>query len=300
MLRFNSVRINFSVFLILLCFLMVISSEEYISSGKTSFRYVSGIYRLINGKADGLDICIVDGPAVRRKIYHEFLYGGNDERYLFNPRGEIWIDNSISVWEYRYTLFHELNERSLMAKFGYTYAAAHDSSLKLERQMRQNDRKAAVQHESALPMVSPRDCDGVKQIAEISDSIKLKEVYLQLYDTRDSVSVWVVNGSLVRREIYPDFGLSGNEYVYYFIPKNEIWIDGQVSCEETGFSIARELFQRELMSKGVNYDISYSRAIKQETMLRNIKLKEAAKKPPVKLGKTLEREKGTGGSGRPN
>jgi uncharacterized protein (DUF2249 family) len=30
------------------------------------------------------------------------------------------------------TLIHELNERHLMAKFGWTYLKSHDSSLRLE------------------------------------------------------------------------------------------------------------------------------------------------------------------------
>lgn len=255
---------------------------------------LKGIYRLVNGSAGGLDICIVDGSYVRQEIYHEFLYGGNDERYLFIPRGEIWIDNSISAEEYLYTLAHELNERGLMGKFGYTYSAAQDSSLKVELIMRLNDQNIAREHELKLPKVSPTDCDGIKQIKELEDSIKLQKVYLHRFDSRKGVIIWVVDGSLIRKEIYPDFGLSGNGYVYNFIPKDEIWIDGQISCEETEFSIARELLQRELMSKGMNYDESYQKAIEEETVLRRLKEKEASKRKPVNPGKSLERDRGTG------
>lgn len=292
MIRFNDFKINFAIYLVLLYSLGLITSNSAFCSSKASQRTVKGVYRLIEGRTDGLDICIVDGPLVREKIYHEFLYGGNDERYLFNPRGEIWIDNSISAEEYSYTLAHELNERKLMATFGYTYSAAHDSSLKLELRMRFDDQKAARQHELELPKVSPTDCDGIKQIKIIDDSIRLQNVYLYQFESRNGITIWVVNGSLIRKEIYPDFGLSGNGYVYNFIPKGEIWIDGQISCEETGFSISREVLQRELMSKGMNYDQSYQKAIKQEVLLRKIKEKEASARPPVKFGRILEREKG--------
>lgn len=285
---------NFAVCLILIYSIVFITFSSAFCSAKDPQRTVKGVYRLISGKANGFNICIVDGPFVRQNIYHEFLYGGNDERYLFVPRGEIWIDNSISAEEYRYTLAHELNEQSLMAKLGYTYSAAHDSSLKLELSMRLNDQKTAFQHETELPMFSPTDCDGIKQINAIDDSIKLRNVYLQLFDSRNGVTVWVVNGSLVRKKIYPDFGFSGNGYVYHFIPKNEIWIDAQISCEETEFSISRELIQGELMSKGMNYDQSYHKAIEKETRLRKIKEKEASGRKSVKPGKRLEREKGTG------
>src|SRR5674476_693353 len=142
---------------------------------------IKGVYRLINEVKDGFEICIVDGPLVRMKIYPEFVYGGNEQRYLFNPKHEIWIDNSISVEEYRYTVAHELNERHLMASFGYTYADAHDSSLRLEREMRLTDSGEVVKHEAELPKVAPCDCDSVKEIPELKDSIKLKGIYLQLY-----------------------------------------------------------------------------------------------------------------------
>ena len=140
---------------------------------ETKYKRVKGVYRIINEVREDFAICIVDGPLVRMKIYPEFLYGGNDQRYLFNPKHEIWIDNSISVEEYRYTVAHELNERHLMASSGYTYSAAHDSSLRLERQMRLSDLNAAKTHEAEIPKVAPYDCDSIREIPELTDSIKL-------------------------------------------------------------------------------------------------------------------------------
>ena len=243
---------------------------------------------------DGFEICIVDGPLVRQKIYPEFLYGGNEQRYLFNPKHEIWIDNSISVEEYRYTVAHELNERHLMATLGYTYSAAHDSSLRLERIMRLYDLKSANYHEAELPKVAPCDCDKIKEIPELGDSIKLSGVYLQLYAVRQGISIWIVNGSNVRRDIYPDFGFSGNDLAYYFIPKNEIWIDAQISCEETEFSILSELNERKYMVSGEDYDHAYEKALSEEMKFRNEKRKGALNKPEVIIPKQPDREKGTG------
>jgi hypothetical protein len=255
---------------------------------------VSGVYRLINEVKEGFEVCIVNGPKIRQKIYPEFLYGGNEQRYLFNPKGEIWIDNSISVEEYRYTVAHELNERQLMAQLGYTYTDAHDSSLKIERRMRFSDQESAKKHEEDLPKVSPYDCDGIKEIPELSDSIKLKNIYLQLYSVKEGIYIWIVNGSNVRRDIYPDFGLGGNDFAYHFIPKNEIWIDAQISCEETEFSILCEMTERKYMVEGEGYDFAYEKALEKESNLREIKYREAAKKSSVILSKMLERDKGTG------
>ena len=142
-----------------------------------------------------------------------------------------------------------------MASFGYTYADAHDSSLRLERKMRLSDLEKPIKHEAELPKVGSCDCDSIKEISELKDSIKLKRIYLQLYSIRNGISIWIVNGSNVRRDIYPDFGFSGNDLAYYFIPKNEIWIDAQISCEETEFSIKCELvkeilwLQEKIMTK---------------------------------------------------
>ena len=64
--------------------------------------------------------------------------------------------------------------------------------------------------------------------------------------TREGISIWIVDGYLVRKNIYPDFGFSGNDLSCHFIPQKEIWIDGQVTCEETEYSIANELMERKL------------------------------------------------------
>jgi hypothetical protein len=101
-------------------------------SGCREKESIPGIYRYYWGKKNGYDVWIVDGYKVRHKIYNSFLYGGNEQRYPFNPKGEIWIDNALSCEEFEMTLIHEMNERHLMAKFGWTYLKAHDSSLQLE------------------------------------------------------------------------------------------------------------------------------------------------------------------------
>jgi hypothetical protein len=278
--------------LILVFFIICNLPLSNLSAQVKTTKEVKGIYRVLNEVRDGFEICIVDGPLVRMKIYPEFVYGGNEQRYLFNPKREIWIDNSISVEEYRYTVAHELNERHLMAAFGFTYADAHDSSLKLERKMRLSDLGEAIKHESGLQKVAPCDCDSIKEIPELKDSIKLKGIYLQLYSVRQGISIWVVNGSNIRRDIYPDFGFSGNDLAYYFIPKNEIWIDAQISCEETEFSINCEMNERKFIASGVDYDVAYEKALKEESKIRSQRYKEASIKPPIIIPKVKERDKG--------
>ncbi len=242
----------------------------------TSPGKVGGIYRYFCGKNGDYDICIIDGNRVRQKVYKEFLYGGNEQRYIFNPKGEIWIDNAISCEEFDLTVAHELNERHLMAKYGWTYEAAHDSSLSLEQTIRHKNMEICSYHEISLKKVSVLDSYNKKEIRNLPDSIKLQNIYRVPEGSRDGISIWIVDGYMVRKNFYPDFGFSGNDLAYHFIPVKEIWIDGQVSCEETEYSIALEMKERQLMETGKTYGDAYEEAVQmvrqqRENMERLVK-----------------------------
>jgi len=255
---------------------------------------VGGVYRMHMGLRDGFDIWIVDGGTVRREIYPEFLFGGNPQRYLFVPRREIWVDNAVAAEEFGYTVAHELRERSLMAHKKISYEDAHRLALDLERSMRRTEDSSARDHEKKLQKVSPTDCDNVKEIADLPDSIGLHNVYRVKLGMREAISVWVVDGATVRRDIFPDFGLSGNDLAYHFIPKKEIWIDGQISCEETEFSTAIELLERESMAKGMSYNQAYEQAIQAVAPPRKKTAENARHRSSIILPKVLDRDMGTG------
>jgi hypothetical protein len=233
----------------------------YLFLGACTDKKVSDVYRYYLGKKDNYDIWIVDGNQVRLKIFSSFLYGGNEQRYPFNPKGEIWIDNAISCEEFELTLAHELNERHLMAKFGWTYLTAHDSSLSLEQTIRHSNEEVCRAHEASLKKVAVIDYENIKEIKGIPDSIQLRNIYRVPVGTIEGITIWIVDGYMVRKNIYPDFGFSGNDISYHFIPSKEIWIDGQVSCEETEYSIANEMNERKFMLAGKSYDDAYSDAI---------------------------------------
>jgi len=175
-----------------------------------------------------------------------------------------------------------------------SYAEAHDSSLVLEQKLRVADLAESQKHESSIRLVSPTDCDNVKEITSLPDSIRLKNIYRVPVGKRDGIDIWIVDGAAVRRDIFPDFGLSGNDLAYKFIPPKEIWIDAQISCEETEFSIISESKERELMAKGIDYDSAYTEALKVVVQKRINMNKFAAMHSPVALPKILEREIGTG------
>jgi len=258
----------------------------------TQKRKVDGIYRYYTGKKENFDIWIIDGNRVREKIYKEWLYGGNEQRYIFNPKGEIWIDNAISCEEYDLTVAHELNERHLMAKFGWTYETAHDSSLMLEQVIRHQNKEICDSHETSLKKVSVLDPYNKKEIRNLPDSIKLQNIYRIPEGIRDGISIWVVDGYLIRKNIYPDFGFSGNDLAYHFIPSKEIWIDGQISCEETEYSIALEMAERRLMSEGKSYSDAYEDAVQMVQNSRRAMEKLVKSHFKIAIPDSLERDSG--------
>ncbi|MEI6885488.1 MAG: hypothetical protein WCO02_13440 [Bacteroidota bacterium] len=253
---------------------------------------VDGVYRYYWGEKDGYSVWIVDGYKVRQDIYKEFLYGGNEQRYLFNPKGEIWIDHAVSCEEFELTLAHELNERALMAKFGWTYEKAHDSSLMLELKMRKKFDSVCRTHESSLHKVCPEDATKMREIPGIADSITISGIYRVPLGVRNGISVWVVDGYRVRALIFPDFGLSGNDMAYHYIPAKEIWLDGQMSSEETELSIKTELLERELMAEGISYGKAYDSAINLNSAMRKDMRKIIDAHPPLLVPKVLARDTG--------
>jgi hypothetical protein len=249
------------------------------------------VYRYYCGKRNNFDIWIVDGALIRKNIFNEFVYGGNDQRYPFVPLGEIWVDNSITVEEFELTVAHEINERNLMAK-GMTYIDAHDSSLMLELGMRRKFLKESLEHESILPKVAPIDFDSTQEIEDLPDKIKLKGVYRVPSGEFLFSKIWIVDGNAVRRDIYPDFGFSGNYKAYHFIPENEIWIDGSISCEELDYSIALELREIELFEDGKEYDEAYLEALKTTDRMRNENQELILQKKPIIKTNPIVRDTG--------
>ena len=252
------------------------------------------VYLRKTGRKENLDIWIVDGATIRRDVFDEFLQGGNDQRYRFTPPGEIWIDGSTSVEEYEYALMHELHERRLMISLGWSYNRAHMASLMLELQARRKNRLAARDHELRLPPMATMDNEGNQEIPDIGTKVQLNAVYRAPLGKRGRLHIWVVDGAVVRREVYPDFGFSGHGLRYCFIPSNEIWIDDMVDCAEMDYQLTHQLHERAAMAHGADYETAYGRGSQAQVALRRRDAAQAQRREeqlaPVEPG---TRERGT-------
>ena len=83
-----------------------------------------------------------------------------------------------------------------------------------------------------------------------------------------------------------------NDQTYHFIPAGEIWIDGQISCEETEYSIAEEQIERNAMKAGKNFSDAYSLAIDDNTRRRDLMETLIRKHPPLILPDSTTRYAG--------
>jgi hypothetical protein len=138
------------------------------------------------------------------------------------------------------------------------------------------------------------DNEGNDEIPDIGNKVELREIYRARLGVRGGLQVWVVDGAAVRRELYPDFGFSGNGLRYKFIPSNEIWIDDQVNCAELDYQLAHQRHEREAMAHGADYPTAYVRGTKAQLAMRRRDAEQVRRKeeqlPPVEPG---TRERGT-------
>ena len=86
-----------------------------------------------------------------------------------------------------------------------------------------------------------------------------------------NLKIYKVDGNYVRTNIFIDFVLGGHDYVYKFVPKNEIWIESLTNTKDMVFSLMHELYERRLMKvKKLKYDPAHKLSAKFEKRLRNI------------------------------
>ena len=206
------------------------------------------IRRIYNRR--GVEAWLVDGSYIRKNIDEEFSNFGHHGSFDCVPKNEIWLDQESDPDEHRFFLAHAALERRLMLA-GKDYDAARRQANKMERKMR----------------IAAGD---LQKVIKGKDLPQPERVHTHLLKKLNSgVTVWLVNGRLVRSVFDIEFTEGGHEQVYEYVPLNEVWIDDDIHDDERGFVIFHELFERRLMSNGMTYDKAHAEASKREGYLRH-------------------------------
>jgi len=205
------------------------------------------------GRRGKITIWLVDGALIRRDLDPEFTNFGQHYRFNFIPEYEFWIDKEAVPNERRFFIDHLLTEWYLMRR-GVSYNEALDIANNKER----SERLKSLDLRKVIDERGRPDID---------------KFHLRLLEkTSAGVSVWLVDGKLVRTIFDVEFTEGGHDLVYDFIPENEVWIDNDVRKEEREFIILHETYERELMKKGMPYPQAHKKASKIEWGARKVDL----------------------------
>jgi hypothetical protein len=198
-----------------------------------------------------LQVWIVDGIHIRSHMDEEFTNFGQHYRYPYIPKNELWIDQEAVHDERRFFIDHLLVEHRLMAQ-GKTYGEALVVADKVERRERRRagDLRKLTHNGKQLP-------SG-------------KDVHERLWKKLESgISVWIVNGRLVRSVFDIDFTAGGHDYVYEFVSQNEVWIDDAIEEPERGYVLLHELHERNRMAAGLPYSKAHEESSRLEYRCRH-------------------------------
>ena len=208
-------------------------------------------YLHMDEKRGDYQVWIVDGADIRGHVDEEFTNFGQHYRYSYIPKNEFWIDQEAEHDERAFFIDHLLVEHDLMAK-GASYGDALTQADHVERKERRRvgDVRKVTHQGKELP----------------DATIVHEHLWKKL---EKGVSVWIVNGRLVRSAFDIDFTAGGHDHVYEFIPEAEIWIDDAIEEKERGFVLLHELHERNRMEKGMPYSKAHAESSRLEFQCRH-------------------------------
>jgi hypothetical protein len=205
---------------------------------------------LIDERGD-LKIWSVDGSYIRGHIDEEFTNFGQHYRHTYIPEKEFWLDHEANPDEKHFFIDHLLVEYHLMKK-GKSYAEALLEADKQERKER-------------------RRSDDIKNVTHNGNVLPNgKEMHEKLWKKLENgITVWIVNGRLVRSVFDIDFTEGGHDKVYEFVPANEVWIDNDIIEQERGYVLLHELHERNRMTDGWPYSKAHNESSRLEHHCRH-------------------------------
>ncbi len=197
---------------------------------------LTDVYLARIGRRNNQHVWIVDGNLIARDIYPEWIFGGNDMRYRFNPANEVWIDSRIGVEELETTIRHEVLERRLMKFSGLTYNKAHDRALAIEPVLRPRwERQCRT---AGARLIAHAHMNRVSKLLAVPTE-KLLRLYRQPVGAFMGCRIWIVDGTIVRQEIAPNYGSADSLGMRGIVPTGEFWLDSSMSALEAYFALYR-------------------------------------------------------------
>jgi hypothetical protein len=85
----------------------------------------------------------------------------------------------------------------------------------------------------------------------------------------NGLTIWIVNGRLVRSVFDVDFTAGGHDHVYEFVPEDEVWIDDDIEQEERAYVLLHELHERNRMANGWPYAKAHAESSELEYRCRH-------------------------------
>ncbi len=202
------------------------------------------------GERGPITIWTVDGSYVRTHLDEEFTNYGQHYAFECIPENEFWLDREAKEDEQRFFIDHLLVEHKLMAR-GIPYDQALEAADKVEKAER-------------------RRAGDIGRLARDGNLPDPKQVHKNLWKKLESgVSVWIVDGRLVRSVFDIDFTEGGHDHVYEFVPSGEVWIDNDLEELERPYVLLHELHERNLMMKGWTYGEAHEDSSKIEYHCRH-------------------------------
>ncbi len=197
-----------------------------------------------------ITIWIVDGTYVRTHLDEEFTNYGQGLVFDCIPKNEFWLDKEAKEDEQKFFVDHLLVEHRLMLK-----GMAYDDALEAADRAEMAERKRSG------------DIEKLTGRGGLPDPAK---VHVTLWKMLTSgVSVWIVDGRLVRSVFDDDFTEGGHDHVYEFVPQKEVWIDNDLEEAERPYVLFHELHERNLMAKGWTYDKAHEDSSRLEYHYRH-------------------------------
>ncbi len=194
-------------------------------------------------------VWLVDGSYIRTHHDIDFNNFGQHADFDFIPVSEFWVDHENQPDEWPFFVEHMAAERRAMRR-GLSAEAAAEKGVLAER--------AARLEAGDMKRLNPEGGLPDPQRVHVSLWKKLE----------NGVSVWMVNGRMVRSVFDLDFTMGGHDHVYEFVPTNEVWIDNDVNDPERAYVLIHELFERNRMKDGWDYTKAHTAASKIEMRYR--------------------------------